>query len=57
MKSNLEIQRQCVELRKTGLSYRQIGKELKITRNAVAGHLSRARKSTLKRGLVDAKAS
>jgi hypothetical protein len=51
MNRKLEVQHQCVELRKTGLSYRQIGHELKITRDMVAGHLFRARKAALRRGL------
>ena len=48
-----EIQRKCVELRKQGDTYKAIGKQLGITRNAVAGHLHRARQATLKQGLKD----
>jgi DNA-binding CsgD family transcriptional regulator len=43
MKKQLEVQRQYIELRKQGLTYRQIGKQLGVTRNVVAGHLCRAR--------------
>ena len=56
MKNKLEIQRQCVELRKEGYTLKEIGEKLGITRNVVAGHTYRARKAALEKGLVDAKA-
>ena len=48
-----EIRQRCIELRKLGLTYRQIGRELKITRDMVAGHLYRARKEALVKGLTE----
>ena len=51
--ANQEMQRKCVELRKQNLTYKQIGERLRITRDMVAGHLFRARKEALKRGLID----
>ena len=50
-----EIRKRCIELRKRGLTYRQIGRELKITRDMVAGHLYRARKQALEKGLTERK--
>ena len=50
-----ETRKRCVELRKLGLTYRQIGRELKITRDMVAGHLYRARKQALEKGLTERK--
>ena len=60
MTKNHEMQRKCVELRKQSLTYKQIGKQigkqLGITRDMVAGHLYRARKEALERGLTDERA-
>ena len=53
MKPKLEMQHKCVELRKQGMSFNQIARALNVTRGVVAGHLHRARKQALERGLTD----
>lgn len=39
-----KVQRQCIELRKQGLTYSAIGAQLKITKGTVAGYIYRAQK-------------
>jgi len=56
MKHDPILRKQIIILRKQGLSYRQIGWQLKITRDMVAGHLYRARKEALEKGLTDERA-